>query len=181
MGLSAHREGPSILIVGLGNELLTDDGVGIRVLRELRERLPADDIAFEELSVGGLQLLDRLVGYKCCILVDAVVTGECPAGTLHRFVQEPGRASMRLSSSHHVDLSQVLALGKMLGATIPEKVVVYGIEPEDTTTFCEQCTREVSKAIPRLVDLICRDIENETALSRSRSAECQTVDRIATD
>jgi hydrogenase maturation protease len=180
MGLGRLRDGPTILIIGLGNELLADDAVGIRVLRELRNRLPADKIAFEELSVGGLPLLEHLVGYDRCILVDAVVTGKSPAGTLHRFVQEPGHPSIRLSSSHHVDLSQVLALGEMLGAAIPAKVVVYGIEPEDTITFCEQCTSEVSKAIPQLVELICRDIEHETTLLPSRSSEQDMVEHFAT-
>jgi hydrogenase maturation protease len=180
MGLSMYRDGPSILVVGLGNELLSDDGVGIRVLRELKERLPTECIAFEELSVGGLQLLDHLVGYRCCFLIDAIVTGTSPAGTVHRFVQEPGHPSIRLSSSHHVDLSQVLALGEMLGAAIPAKVVVYGIEPEDTITFCEQCTSEVSKGIPQLVDLICRDIEHETTQLCTRGSEQDLVEHFAT-
>jgi hydrogenase maturation protease len=180
MGLSVSCDGPSILVIGLGNELLSDDGVGIRVLHELKGSLPADDAAFLELSVGGLQLLDHLVGYRCCFLIDAVVTGTSPAGTVHRFVQEPGGAPIRLSSSHHVDLSQVLRLGTMLGAIMPEKVTVYGIEPEDTTTFSERCTGKVAEAIPRLVELIRKDVKNEVARSRGRGSEQSLIEHSAT-
>ncbi|MEK6757261.1 MAG: hydrogenase maturation protease [Bacteroidota bacterium] len=177
MGISTHPERRPLLVIGLGNELLADDGVGIHVVRHLKERLSRDDLAFEELSVGGLQLIDYLAGYERCILVDAVVTGASPAGTIHRFVQHAGGESLRLSSSHHVDLSEVLALGTMLGADLPETVLVYGIEAGDTTTFSETCTDQVRKAIPRLVDLICRDIQenkmgckNKTVLATESTA-----------
>ncbi|MDP2887244.1 MAG: hydrogenase maturation protease [Ignavibacteria bacterium] len=160
MESSALREGPSLLVIGLGNELLADDSIGLRVVRELKKRVSRNEIAFEELSVGGLQLLDYLVGYRRCILIDAIVSGTHPAGTIHHFVQVPGGESIRLSSSHHVSLSEVLALGKILGASLPESISVYGIEPGDTTTFIEQCTGEVSQAIPQLVGLICRDLLN---------------------
>jgi hydrogenase maturation protease len=160
METGTHPRHRPLVVIGLGNELLADDGVGIRVVRELKRRLHRDAITFEELSVGGLQLLDYIVGYECCVLVDAVVSGDHPAGTIFRFVQEPGGSSIRLSSSHQVDLSQVLALGTILGADIPDTVVVYGIEAGDTTTFVERCTEEVSRAIPQLVELICSDIRD---------------------
>jgi hydrogenase maturation protease len=159
MEATALPQRSSVLVIGLGNELLTDDGAGISVMRRLKERLPRNDVTFEELSIGGLHLLDHLVGYQRCVLIDAVVSGVNPPGTIYRLIQRPGDEPICLSSSHHVDLPQVLALGRMLGADLPSAVVVYGIEACDTTTFSESCTDAVASAIPQLVELICRDIQ----------------------
>jgi hydrogenase maturation protease len=146
-------------VIGLGNELLSDDGAGIRVLREVKKRLnDGHDIAFEELSLGGLELLDYVIGYERCIIVDAVVTGAHPAGTLLRFLQTGDSAPVAISSSHQIDLAQVLALATLLGANIPDTVTVYGIEAQDVSTFHEGCTSEITRAIPRLVDAICTDL-----------------------
>lgn len=159
-----HRpyNGKSLTIIGLGNELLSDDGAGIRVVRELKKRLGADAITFHELSVGGLQLLDYIVGHDHCIIVDAVVTGTHPPGTMLRFVQTADSEPVRLSSSHQVDLTQVVSLAQLFGADIPRRLVVYGIEAGDITTFRDGCTEEVSRAIPRLVEAICSDVEEES-------------------
>ena len=164
-----------LTIIGLGNELLSDDGLGIRVVRSLRARLRDDRVAFEELSVGGLQLLDYVVGCRQCIIVDAIITGSHPPGTLYRFVQKADRDLVRLTSSHQIDLSQVLALAKLMGADLPEKLTVYGIEAEDVITFRDGCTDHVARAIPRLVDVICLDVEECIAAPSATAGEWQII------
>jgi len=170
-----------LTIIGLGNELLSDDGAGIRVVRELKKRLAGDDVAFEELSVGGLQLLDYIIGSEQCIIVDAVATGAHPVGTSYRFIQTPDSEPVTLTSSHQIDLGQVLALAKLLGTDIPQKVVVYGIEAGDLTTFQESCTNGVSKAIPKLVDTICRDLVDNGEACCTRTGEWQIVNDAVPD
>ena len=155
----------TLRIIGLGNELLTDDGVGIRVVRAIKDRIRAGNVSFEELSVGGLKLLDYITDVDCCILVDAVVTGSHPAGTMFRFSQPPDALPAGLSSSHQIDLGQVMALGALLGAKLARNLTVYGIEVSDVTTFQEGCTEAVSAAIPRLVEVICADIESSRSVA----------------
>ena len=167
-------------IIGLGNELLSDDGVGIRVVQELRKRLTDPLIKFEEIAVGGLELLDYVVGCRECIIVDAITSGKQPAGTLFRFVQSADQEPLKLTSSHQIDLGQVLALAKLLGATLPSRLTVYGIEVSDITTFRDACTEEVSKAIPKLVDLICTDVEQNGIDSRFPTGEWQVLDHQVT-
>ncbi|MBM4161090.1 MAG: hydrogenase maturation protease [Ignavibacteria bacterium] len=168
MNTAACPKRPSIIVIGLGNEFISDDGVGIWVVRELKKRLSTTDIAFEELSVGGLQLLDYLVGYEQCIIVDAVVTGIRPPGTIYRFVQAAGDKPIRLTSSHQIDLSQTIELARLLQADIPQTITVYGIEASDTTTFNDHCTESVTQAIPQLVRLICRDLLKHETDDKSR-------------
>jgi hydrogenase maturation protease len=145
-------------IIGLGNELLSDDGLGIRAIRQLRKRLGGGAYSFEELSVGGLELLDHITGCERCIIVDAIATGAHPAGTVLRFLQTTDSDPITLTSSHQIDLSQVLTLARLLGGDIPRTVLVYGIEAQDVVTFHDGCTPEVGRAIPRLVETICADL-----------------------
>ena len=155
----ADAAGPGLIrIIGLGNELLSDDGLGISVVRQLRQRLPGGAIEFEELSVGGLELLDHITGCERIIIVDAIATGVHPPGTVLRFLQTSEIDPVTLTSSHQIDLSQVLTLARLLGGDVPRTVLVYGIEAQDSVTFHDECTEDVRRAIPILVDTICADI-----------------------
>ncbi|HXX62711.1 MAG TPA: hydrogenase maturation protease [Bacteroidota bacterium] len=151
----------SLAIIGLGNEMLSDDGLGIRVVRALRQRLRGRDIEFEELSLGGLPLLDHLIGFDRCIIVDAISTLMHPPGTMLHFTQCGPSAPVAIRSSHQIDLSQILGLAELLGERLPRQVTVYGIEACDVTTFHDECTHAVAEAIPSLVEAICRDIDEE--------------------
>jgi hydrogenase maturation protease len=147
-----------ITIIGLGNEFLSDDGAGIRVVRGLKVKLGTGAVRFEEQPVGGLALLDCLSGCDQCIIVDAIVTGTHQPGTMFRFLQTADMQPATLTSSHQIDLAQVLTLASMLGAELPRKLTVYGIEAEDVTTFHDGCTEDVSRAVPELVEIISRDL-----------------------
>jgi hydrogenase maturation protease len=164
-----------LTIIGLGNELLSDDGAGIRVVRELKKRLPPDHVIFEELSVGGLGLLEYISGSEKCIIIDAVMSGIHPPGTAYRFVQASECGPVSLRSSHQIDLGQVLSLAAMLGAELPRTLTVYGIEAADVTTFREACTADVSRAIPALVDAVCRDLEDVGTDSRTATGVWEVI------
>jgi hydrogenase maturation protease len=134
------------------------------------------DIAFQELSIGGLELLDHLVGFKRCLVIDAIASGSCPPGTIHRFLRNPGSDAVTISSTHQIDLTQVLTLGRMLGAEVPEQVTVYGIEAGDIVTFHAGPTPEVASAIPALVDVICADILGNGQLPDQTADEWQVIE-----
>jgi len=170
----------SLTIIGLGNEYLSDDGAGIRVVRELRNRISNRHIVFEELAIGGLQLLDFVVGYKHCIIIDAITSGQCAPGTLFKFIQKPDEEPVSLSSSHQIDLGQVLGLAKFMGAELPETLTVYGVEVSDITTFRDACTEEVSRALPLLVERICNDLNEETTKTPERTGEWHIIDQPVT-
>ena len=170
-----------LTIIGLGNEMLSDDGLGIKVVRELRSRLDDRSVAFEELSVGGLQLFDYLIGTEECIIVDALKTGTQPAGTLLRFVQTPDTEPVKLTSSHQIDLGQILGLARFMGAPLPKRLTVYGIEADDITTFQETCTAQVSQAIPKLVDAICNDVQTDHAERTRFTNTWQIINELVTD
>ena len=143
------------LIIGLGNPVLSDDSVGLHVAAALRARIgDRPDVEVAEDHRGGLQLMERLVGYDRAIVVDAICTGAEP-GTIHRLTAD-GIPTQRSASAHDVNLPTALELGRQAGAHLPatEDIVLVGIEADDILTFGEQCTPPVRAAITRAVEAV---------------------------
>ncbi len=141
------------LILGLGNPLVTDDSVGLRVAAELKPRLAGrPDVEVDEDYWGGLRLMERMVGYDRAIVIDALVTGG-EAGTIHRLT--PGSLpTQRSASAHDMSLPTALAFGRQAGVALPDddNILLIGIEVEDVINFGEACTASVQAAVPRAVE-----------------------------
>jgi hydrogenase maturation protease len=148
------------LILGLGNPLITDDRVGLRVVADLRGRLAGrPDVEIEEDYWGGLRLMERMVGYDRAIIVDAIQSGVAP-GTVHRLVVG-AIPTQRSSSSHDVNLPTALALGRQAGMPLPDdhRIVLVAVEAEDVLTFGDDCTAAVEAAIPRAVEEVLKALD----------------------
>ena len=140
------------LILGLGNPLVSDDSVGLRVAAELRKLLAGrPDVTVAEDYWGGLRLMEQMVDYDRAIVIDAIQTG-APPGTLHHL--GPGDIpTQRSASSHDMNLPTALVLGRQAGLHLPEdrNILLVGIEAEDILNFGEACTPAVAAAVPRAV------------------------------
>ncbi len=144
------------LVIGLGNDILTDDGVGIRVARAVhREGLP-DGTDVMHLSVGGLALMEHMVGYGGVVLVDAIKTRGGVPGTVYALTLDQLPGTLNTASAHDTNLTTALAAGRQFGANLPEddKIKIVAIEAEDVLTFGERCTPAVEAAIPEAVRLV---------------------------
>ena len=143
-----------ILILGLGNPILGDDGVGWRVAEAVQDELTQLNFnsqlyEIDFLSVGGLSLMERMVGYDCAILIDAILTGQAEAGTVsrHSLDELPNRALGHLTSSHDTTLHNALAVGRKMGAHLPESILVVSIEAGSVFEFSEDLTPPIAKAV----------------------------------
>jgi len=153
---SADSRAP-VLVLGLGNPLLGDDGVGWRVVEELgRDPRGVGSAELDRLAVGGLTLMERLAGSERVILVDAFATGDRPAGTVTCMRLEDARLrdASHLDSAHDAPLGVALATGRRLGAAIPTDITVVAIEAERVDVFGESLSPSVEAAVPRAVDAI---------------------------
>lgn len=144
------------LVLGLGNDILSDDGVGIYVAREIKKRITNKNLIVREMRLGGLELLDPMVGFDRVILIDAMAEGECDIGTLVRLESEDLKGGSAMAR-HQVPFYEALQLGRKLNMDLPNEIIIYGIKVKDTKTFGESCTPEVEKSIPKIVDQIIRD------------------------
>lgn len=146
------------LILGLGNDLLSDDALGIRVVRELQERLSErEDLVFQEANVAGLALLDRICGFRNLIIIDAIKTQGGKPGNIYRLAEDSLPKCVSKWSTHSLGLRTVLELGRWCGASLPEKVVIYAVEVEDLHTWRRGFSNPVQRAIPVVTEKILRE------------------------
>lgn len=146
------------LILGLGNSLLCDDGVGIYVAAELKNRVDRPEITVMETGVAGLSLLDLLVGYDRAIIVDAIQTVGGKAGQIYRLEPKAFDTALHTASAHGIDFTTALEFGKKLGLHLPQEIVIFAIEASDVSTFSEECTPEVKSAIPACVEMVLQEL-----------------------
>lgn len=144
------------LILGLGNPILRDDGVGIKVAREIGRRLISSSIDVREASVAGLGLLELIQGYTKVVLIDSIqIKGGVP-GEILPLDLNVLRPTIRLTSPHDVNFATAIELGKKLGLNLPGEIRIYAIQVEDISTFGENCSPSVEGAISGIAEKIIR-------------------------
>lgn len=119
------------VVLGLGNPLMADEGIGIHLIERLAgsdDEYP--DVEFVDAGTGGLSVLHQMEGRHRAIVIDCAFMGERP-GTMRRFAPDEVRSTKVLAhqSLHEADLMRVIAMARQLGQA-PEQIVIFGIEPE---------------------------------------------------
>ena len=147
-----------IAIIGIGNILLKDEGIGVRVVQKLMS-----DYSFPpnvQLIDGGTlgpHLLNHIKGFDEIIVIDAVQGGEKP-GTLYKFLldQIPLEITAKLST-HQIGVLEVLNQAKLLGER--PKVTIVGIEPQDISPWGMELTPAIKDKIPAVINIILSELE----------------------
>jgi hydrogenase maturation protease len=147
------------LVLGLGNPILSDDGVGIKVAHAVANQLNSPQVTVAETSGAGLSLLDSIVGYDKVIIIDAIQTKKGQAGQIFRMGTENFSLTKHLSSPHQINLVTALELGKMLNLAMPQEITIFAVEAKDVTSFSEKCTPEVEQAIPEVVKMVLEELD----------------------
>jgi len=148
---------PQILVIGLGNVVLSDDGVGVHAVRRLRERTPpAGGVTLVEGGTAGLLLLPHLADAERAILIDAIDTG-APAGTLVRLEgQDWPTAFATRVTVHDVGLRDLLGAAQLTGA-LPQQLVLHGVQPASTSIGVE-LSAPVAGALEQLISAVQADL-----------------------
>lgn len=145
------------LILGVGNLLLSDDGIGVRVIQKLQEEhtLP-EDVQAVDGGTCGLDLLQFLEGVETLIVVDAANIGQ-PPGTIQRLEgdQVPAFLAQKVSP-HEINLPELLFSAKLIGI-YPRRVVVYGIQIQSLETSLD-LTPPVAARLDELVGMVLAEI-----------------------
>jgi len=151
------------LVLCLGNEIISDDRFGPVVAQRLQQefggRLGAD-VIFAPLA--GFYLLDVLAGRRAALIVDTIVTGNAPPGTLHEFPMGALTPSKNLTTSHQISLPTALELGRRLGMELPAVIDVIAVEAQDLETLSEQMTEPVERAVDEAIAMIRQWIEQNS-------------------
>jgi len=159
-----------IIVIGLGNPILGDDGVGWRVgelvqekVRTLYEKVSPDmqNVEVECVSEGGLRLMEIMIGCDRAIVVDALTTGCQPDGTISQFPLDtlPDACQGHIASPHTTTLQDALSMGRELGLHLPTQVLIVGIEAHKTYDFSESLSPPVQACLPQAVESVMDLIE----------------------
>jgi len=148
-----------VLLLGLGNDILTDDAVGLHVVRHLQGALAGHPvIEMRETTEMGLALLDFITGYNSVVIVDSIQTGKAAPGFLHEF-DATALKQLTGRTPHFVGVSETLALGRRFGLPMPEQVQILAIEVGDPFTVGTTLTPPLQEALPGIVDRVRRALE----------------------
>lgn len=150
-----------ILIIGLGNLLMSDDGLGVVALKELQKRYKQyDKICFLDAGTSVLNYVTDIANTETLIAIDAITAGR-PAGTIYRIDEK----DIHMVGCHHFSLDshcsslfETVALSRKLTG-FPTRILIYGIEPH----ICEVgffISPHVEKSLKRLVDKVQQDINS---------------------
>lgn len=153
------------LVIGLGNPILTDDGVGVKVAYELQLALSdelRENVTITEASAGGLRLMEAMIGYDRVILIDALIpqNGKKP-GSIFRMTLDELRMispTKHSASAHDTTLVNALDAGRELGLFLPDVVIIFAITVENVLEFSEQPTPNVLAAIPKAVNAVLSEL-----------------------
>ncbi len=168
----------STLVLGLGNPILGDDGVGWRVVEAAQEAWerrtderpmtndekassfvlrPSSAVEFDYVSLGGLALMERLVGCDRAILVDAIQTRDGVPGAIYRLTLDD-LPTLHADAVHDASLKAALTVGQQLGARLPQEIVVIGIEAVNLWDFSESLSPRVAASVGRAAEMVLAEL-----------------------
>ncbi len=150
----------NIKVLGIGNLLVGDDGLGPRVLEELKTREVPENVELIDAGVGGMAILSWIEDADKIIIIDSVQTGNEPVGTIYRFTdKEMPPSDMFMLSLHDLNLVDTINIGRVV-QKMPEEIIIYGVEVIRLTEFTKEMTPEVEAAVKEVAELVLEEIKN---------------------
>ena len=149
------------LVIGVGNPLVGDDGVGIHVVRRLQELGLGKQVELEEAATGGLTLVEMFLGYEKVVIIDAIASEALSPGEVMLLALESLKGTTHLSSPHDTNFATALEL---LRSTVPDQVpskiiiVGMGIKWSRIREFSEELSPEVEAAIPKAMKMVAAEV-----------------------
>jgi hydrogenase maturation protease len=148
------------IVLGVGNPILSDDGVGIHVANQLKQKINDPNIAIDEALTGGMNLLDLILGYDKAIIIDAVKIDDGEEGEVKR-ISLSNFSTMHSCNPHDVSLTEAIQMAEKLGETrIPKEITIIGITMKKLSCeFGEKLSEKIATAVPKAVEMTLSEIK----------------------
>jgi hydrogenase maturation protease len=160
----------NIVVIGIGNPLLSDDSVGLLTVSQLRTELAIDmpDVTFIERFSGGMELLDDLIGSDHVIIIDSVLDPAIPPGTaVEVYWDDILKAEQNtFAAAHGLNLPTVFRLGEKCGMPMPRQIEIIAIGGAEFTLFSEEPTDQVKKGVQTAVAMVTQKLYNLVSMSQ---------------
>jgi hydrogenase maturation protease len=128
------------LVLGIGNDILMDDGIGPKLVSELKNSQSVSGIDYKVSATGGLEILELIRDYKRVIILDAIKTENGIPGTIYHFDPSGFKETLHISSFHDVSFLTALEMAGMLKINIPDQIEIIAIEIVEDMTFGSDLT-----------------------------------------
>ncbi len=139
------------LILGVGNEILSDDGIGPKLVTDLSRLFNDANLKFETAGSGGLEIMEYMHGYDKVIFIDAIYTREAKPGKVYYFRPSYFRETSNLSNLHDVNFLTAIRLGDILKLDLPSDLHIIAVEIVEDLEFSEELTPEIKKKYPEIL------------------------------
>jgi hydrogenase maturation protease len=141
----------NILMLGLGSDILMDDGIGTKLMWHFEKALCDTRIRFETNLVGGMDIIELIRDYNKVIILDAIKTPDGIPGTVYLFSPENFRETLHLSVSHDITFLTALKLADSLGIKITHHIFIIAIEIEEYLTLGDHYSYQVNKKYNNII------------------------------
>ena len=135
----------NILILGLGNDILTDDGIGPKLVLELQKNVDYPNVAFLSAAIGGLEVIEMIRDFGRVIIIDAIRTKDGVPGTIYRLTPDHFKETLHLSSFHDVSFLSALDLAEKMEISIPNQIDIIAIEIVEDLVFSNEFSQPIAK------------------------------------
>jgi len=142
------------LILGLGNDILTDDGIGPRLVHDLAQMIDDPNVQFDTACCGGLEIVEYIKGYEKVVFIDAIRTRDGKPGDMYYFIPSDFRETMHLSNLHDVNFLIALNLGNTLDMNLPSDLHIIAIEIIEDMEFSEEFTMPLKEKYPEILEKV---------------------------
>ena len=153
------KNSEKILIQGLGNDILTDDGIGPKLISDLACLINTPGIEFNNACCGGMQIMEYIQGYEKVIFIDAIRTEKGNPGDVYYFVPSQFRETLHLSSLHDTNFITALELGTNLNMKLPTDLHIIAIEIIEDMEFGEELTLPLREKYPAILEEVSQIIK----------------------
>jgi hydrogenase maturation protease len=155
------------LVLGLGNKILSDDGIGVRIVEELRYIFNFPGVHFETACCGGLEIVEMMNGYNEVIIIDAIKTTDGYPGDIYILSPEDFNEPLHISNFHDFPFLAAMELAKVAGMKMPDKIRIIAIKIVEDLFFSEQFSEEIDRqygAIKKKITHILNSLFRESLL-----------------
>lgn len=150
------------IILGVGNQIMGDDGVGVHVANELKQQIKQPDITVDEAVTGGMNLLELILGYDKAIIIDAIKNEKIKNGVVKKIPLNKF-STMHSCNPHDVSLFEAINMAKKMGENrIPKEIIIIGILMNKIPCeFGEKLSKDIEQSVPKAVKLVLKEIKKD--------------------
>jgi hydrogenase maturation protease len=140
-----------LLILGIGNRILSDDGIGIKLIEDLQDEFRHPRVHFKTACTGGLEIVEMMQNYRNVLILDAIKLQGGRPGNIYYYTVEDFKETLHISSFHDISFLIALEFMKRSGLKVPEDIRIVAIEILEDSYFSEAFSQVIQKKYRKIL------------------------------